>query len=161
MVTTIDLVMWLLTTLVEAFVVCVFVIQGLSRKFLFLNLYFALCVIGSVRRYVVVSYRGLASLEYAYFYYATDAVLTLALLNEHLAAGCASHGKQMERQTVERMRNSCGRLLLFRSFVLNDRATRDLSNIGVRFFSLWFRDCLDLGAAAGQLSSGPDHGSIG
>ena len=79
MVTTIDLVMWLLTTLVEAFVACVFVIERLSRKFLFLNLYFVLCVIVSVGRYVVISYRGLTSLEYAYFYYATDAVLTLGL----------------------------------------------------------------------------------
>jgi|SRR5215469_1579439 len=80
MVTTFTLVTWVLTTLVEAFVACVFVIQGLSRKFLFLNLYFVLCVIFSVGRYVVISYRGLTSLEYASFYYATDAVLTLALL---------------------------------------------------------------------------------
>src|SRR5215472_1245973 len=86
--------MWLLTTLVEAFVVCVFVIQGLSRKFLFLNLYFALCVIVSVGRYVVVSYRGLASVEYAYFYYATDAVLRLALLMSILQLGVQVMGNR-------------------------------------------------------------------
>src|ERR1700747_2221933 len=80
MVTTFDLVMWLLTTLFEAFVACVFVLQGLSRKFRFLNLYFVLSVIVSVGRYVVFSYCGLASFEYVYFYYDTDVLLTLALL---------------------------------------------------------------------------------
>ncbi len=39
-----DQILWLLTTLVEAFVVCIFVAQGLFRKFLFLNSYLLLSV---------------------------------------------------------------------------------------------------------------------
>ena len=38
----IDLTLWLLTTLVEAFVVYLFLIRGLFRKFLFLNFYLLL-----------------------------------------------------------------------------------------------------------------------
>jgi len=74
-----DLSLWLLTTLVQAFVVYLFLIQGLFRKFLFLNCYLLLSVTISLGRYFVFSHFGLASSAYAYFYHFTDAALTLFL----------------------------------------------------------------------------------
>ena len=79
MVSTPDLALWLLTTLVEAFVVCLFSARGLFRKFLFLNFYLLLSVAISVGRYSVLSHFGLASSAYSYFYYFSDAILTVFL----------------------------------------------------------------------------------
>ena len=74
-----DLTLWLLTTLVEAFVVYLFLTQGLFRKFVFLNFYLLLSVTISISRYAVLSYFGLVSSEYAYFYYFTEPLLSLFL----------------------------------------------------------------------------------
>jgi hypothetical protein len=71
-----DLTLWLLATLVEGFVVCLFLLQGLLRKFLVLNLYFALCVTSSLGRYVVISNLGISSFWYRQFYIFSDALLT-------------------------------------------------------------------------------------
>ena len=46
-----DLTLWMLTTLVEAFVVWLFLIRGLFRKFLFLNFYLLLSIMISIGRY--------------------------------------------------------------------------------------------------------------
>jgi len=74
-----ELTLWLLTTLVEVFVVCLFFVQGLFRKFLFFNFYLLLSVTINTGRYAVLSYFGFYSSEYAYFYYFTDVVLTHSL----------------------------------------------------------------------------------
>lgn len=74
-----ELTLWLLTTLVEVFVVCLFLIQGLFRKFLFFNFYLLLSVTIDTGRYAVLSHFGFHSSEYAYFYYCTDVLLTLSL----------------------------------------------------------------------------------
>jgi hypothetical protein len=79
MVSSPDLALWMLTTLVEAFVVCLFLARGLFRKFLFFNLYLTLCVVLSLGRYLILLRFGLRSSEYSHFYFYTDAVLTLAL----------------------------------------------------------------------------------
>jgi len=74
-----ELTLWLLTTLVEVFVVCLFFVQGLFRKFLFFNFYLLLSVTINTGRYAVLSHFGFHSSEYAYFYYFTDVVLPLSL----------------------------------------------------------------------------------
>jgi hypothetical protein len=68
-----------LTILVEAFVVYLFVIQGLFRKFLFFNCYLLLLVAAGVVRCVHFSGYGIALARYVYFYYFADAMLTLFL----------------------------------------------------------------------------------
>ena len=79
MLTLADQTLWLLTTLVEAFVVYLFLVQGLFRKFLFLNLYFVLSVCINIGRYSVLLQFGFTSPEYGYFYYYSDVLLTLSL----------------------------------------------------------------------------------
>jgi hypothetical protein len=74
-----ELTLWLLTTLVEAFVVFLFLIQGLFRKFLLLNIYLLFSVTIAMARFAVLYYFGFTSSEYAYFYYFTDALLTICL----------------------------------------------------------------------------------
>jgi len=69
----------MLTTLVEAFVACLFIIRGLFRKFVFLNFYLLLSVAISIGRYAVLTWFGLLSSAYAYFYYFSDALLTICL----------------------------------------------------------------------------------
>lgn len=49
------------------------------RRYIFLNLYMALCFLVSVGRYQVLSHSGVASREYAYFYFYSDALLTIGL----------------------------------------------------------------------------------
>jgi hypothetical protein len=74
-----ELTLWLMTTMVEAFVVCLFFVQGLFCKFLFFNFYLLLSVTISTGRYAVLSHFGFHSPEYAYFYYCTDVLLTSSL----------------------------------------------------------------------------------
>ena len=95
-----DLSLWLLTTLVQAFVVYLFLIQGLFRKFLFLNCYLLLSVTISLGRYFVFSHFGLASSAYAYFYYFTDAVLTLFLYLSICELGVRLMGTRISRKRV-------------------------------------------------------------
>lgn len=70
---------WLICTLLEgAVVVCA--VRGHSfRRYIFLNLYMGLSFLVSVGRYQVLSHYGMASSEYAYFYYYSDALLTIGL----------------------------------------------------------------------------------
>lgn len=59
-------------------VVCA--VRGHSfRRYIFLNLYMGLSFLVSVGRYQVLSHYGMASSEYAYFYYYSDALLTIGL----------------------------------------------------------------------------------
>lgn len=75
----VDLTLWLLTTLVAGFVVYLFVLQGLFRRFLFLSLYFFLGVIINIARCVILFQFGVSSFEYARYYIATDVLLTVFL----------------------------------------------------------------------------------
>ena len=90
-----DLALWMLTTLVEAFVVCLFLARGLFRKFLFFNLYLTLCVVTSMGRYLVLSHFGLTSSEYHYFYFYTDAILTVSLFLGICELGVRLMGSEM------------------------------------------------------------------
>ena len=49
------------------------------RRYFFLNLYMALSFLVSVGRYQILAHKGLASTEYAYFYFYSDALLTIGL----------------------------------------------------------------------------------
>jgi hypothetical protein len=70
---------WIICTLLEAGVVlCAFARRSFQRYFT-LNLYMLASFATSVGRYVVLTRSGLDSAEYAYFYYYSDAILTLCL----------------------------------------------------------------------------------
>ena len=79
MLTLAEMTFWMLTTLVEVFVVFLFLIQGLFRKFLLLNTYLLFSATISMGRFAILHSFGVASSEYAYFYYYTDALLALFL----------------------------------------------------------------------------------
>lgn len=53
--------------------------RGALRRYLFLNLYMAASVLVSVARYEVLTNYGFTSPAYLYFYYYSDAVLTILL----------------------------------------------------------------------------------
>jgi len=93
-----DLSLWLLTTSVQAFVVYLFLIQGLFRKFLLVNCYLLLSVTISLSRYFVFSDFGLVSYEYAYFYYFSDAALTLFLYLGICQLGVRLMGTRISRK---------------------------------------------------------------
>ncbi len=70
---------WLICTLLEAGVlVCAYRRKVLRRYFL-LNLYMACEVLASVVRFEILQHYGLLSSTYAYFYYYSDALLTILL----------------------------------------------------------------------------------
>lgn len=59
-------------------VVCALKTNSLRRYF-FLNLYMGLSFLVSVGRYQILSSKGIGSAEYAYFYFYSDALLTIGL----------------------------------------------------------------------------------
>jgi len=72
-------IIWYLGTAFElAFVVCSIARKSFFRYF-FLNVYFILAMVFSFGRHFVLSGHGWDSAEYTYFYFYTDALLTLAL----------------------------------------------------------------------------------
>jgi|SRR5882762_204470 len=92
-----DLTLWLLTTLVEIFVVYLFIIQGLFRKFLLLSFYFLLSFTISFGRYALYDF-GFGS--YVYFYYFTDALLTIFLFLSICELSLRLAGTKMPRRSV-------------------------------------------------------------
>jgi hypothetical protein len=95
-----DLTLWMLTTFVEAFVVWLFLIRGLFRKFLFLNFYLLLSVTISIGRYAVLSYFGYVSSVYAYFYFFSDALLAVFLFLSICELSMRLVGTRMPRGRV-------------------------------------------------------------
>jgi hypothetical protein len=71
--------LWLLCTLLECAVVVCAVKKGAFRRYLILNLYMAASVIVTLGRYRVLHQYGIGSSEYCYFYYYSDALLTIFL----------------------------------------------------------------------------------
>lgn len=71
--------LWIVCTLLESAVVVCAVRRGTFRRYLFLNLYMAASVVISVCRYEVLTRSGFTSPAYLYFYYYSDAVLTILL----------------------------------------------------------------------------------
>ena len=70
---------WMLGSLLEAGVVVCAVRKKALRPYLFLNLYMAASLFVSLGRYNMLQHYGLQSIQYAYFYYYSDALLTILL----------------------------------------------------------------------------------
>lgn len=68
-----------LGTLLEASVVVCAIRRGLFRRYFFLNLYMVTCVVASLGRYRILTEEGQNSLAYRYFYFYSDALLTIIL----------------------------------------------------------------------------------
>lgn len=72
--------MWILGTLLEVFVVVGIYRSGMVRRYFFLSFYTLLSVAVSIGRFrVLFHYGGVTSAEYRYFYFYSDALLTIAL----------------------------------------------------------------------------------
>src|SRR5258708_2325011 len=95
-----DLTLWLLTTAVEAFVVYLFLIKGLFRKFLFLNFYLLLSVTVKMGRYASLFLFGFVSSEYWFFFYLTEALLTVFLFLSICELSVLFVGTDMSRSRV-------------------------------------------------------------
>lgn len=70
---------WLICTLLEAGVVVCSVWRHSFRRYLTLNLYMGASCAVSIARFAVLSSHGMSSTEYIYFYYYSDALLTICL----------------------------------------------------------------------------------
>jgi hypothetical protein len=70
---------WIIGTLLEAGVVVCALVRNSFRRYFTLNLYMAASVVTSVGRYAVLTRHGVTSNEYIYFYYYSDAILTICL----------------------------------------------------------------------------------
>ena len=74
-----DYFVWIICTLLEGAVVVCALRRHSFRRYLFLNLYMGSSFLVSVGRYQVLSHYGIGSREYAYFYFYSDALLTIGL----------------------------------------------------------------------------------
>jgi hypothetical protein len=70
---------WFLGILCEAAVVVCALKKGAFRRYLLLNLYMAGTVVVELGRYKILSEYGISSSQYMYFYYYSDAILTIFL----------------------------------------------------------------------------------
>ena len=70
---------WLIGALLEAAVVVCAIKRSAFRRYIFLNVYMASEVIASAIRFEILHHYGFTSLTYAYFYYYSDALLTILL----------------------------------------------------------------------------------
>jgi len=74
-----DYTIWLICTLLEAAVV-VCALRGKSfRRYIFLNVTMGASFLVSVGRFLILDHFGKASLQYAYFYFYSDALLVISL----------------------------------------------------------------------------------
>ncbi len=74
-----EYIVWLVCTLLEAGVLVSAIKGNAIRRYLFLNVYMAACVVASAARFNILSHYGFKSKEYLYFYYYSDFLLTIAL----------------------------------------------------------------------------------
>lgn len=74
-----DYAIWFLGTLLEALVVVCALHRKIFKRYFFLNLYMLLDVLISAARFRVLLYDGRSSDTYAYFYFYSDALLTIVL----------------------------------------------------------------------------------
>jgi hypothetical protein len=139
-----ELTLWLLTTLVEAFVVFLFLIQGLFRKFLLLNIYLLFSVTISMGRFAVLYHFGFTSSEYAHFYYFTDALLTLFLFLSLCELSVRLVGTKMARRKAALW--GAGALLAtswFSFLVVSSRGTHVTTRFAVELSqNIFFVCCL-------------------
>ena len=74
-----DYSIWILCILLEASVVVCSLLRRSFRRYFTLNLYMMASLATGVGRYVVLARSGFTSDEYTYFYYYSDAILTICL----------------------------------------------------------------------------------
>jgi hypothetical protein len=74
-----DYFIWIICTLLEAGVVVCALKSRSFKRYFFLIVYMGLSFFVSVGRFQILSRLGTASLEYAYFYFYSDALLTIGL----------------------------------------------------------------------------------
>lgn len=74
-----EYVIWFLGTVLEVAVVVSAIHKHCFRRYLFLNLYMLSSIVVSIGRFESLKRFGLQSSEYAYFYFYSDAVLTIFL----------------------------------------------------------------------------------
>ena len=74
-----DYVIWFLGIILEASVIFCALRRKLFRRYFFLNLYVLLELLVSLGRFRVLAHEGLSSPTYRYFYFYSDALLTIAL----------------------------------------------------------------------------------
>jgi hypothetical protein len=79
MISSADMVLWVYDTVLSVFVAFVIIIRGQFRRFSVLATYFAIVAPVSLLRMHVLYAYGLASSEYAYFYYFSDLLLCVFL----------------------------------------------------------------------------------
>ena len=72
-------VVWLVGALLEAGVLVCAIKRKAFRRYIFLNVYMASEVVASAIRFEILQHYGFTSLTYAYFYYYSDALLTILL----------------------------------------------------------------------------------
>ena len=75
----IDYSLWFLTALLEASVLVCALARHSVRRYLALNIYMLGSLVVTILRYWIFSHYGLSSTQYFYFYYYSDALLTIGL----------------------------------------------------------------------------------
>jgi hypothetical protein len=70
---------WFAGILLEVGVVVCALFKGAFRQYLLLNVYMGCSALVSVVRYVILARHGVASLDYVYWYYYSDSLLTVLL----------------------------------------------------------------------------------
>ena len=75
----IEFFVWCACFILEVAVVVCAIRAGIFRRFLPLNLYMAASAVGDLLRFRILFHYGYTSREYFYFYYYSDALLTVAL----------------------------------------------------------------------------------
>lgn len=79
MLGSVDYLIWFLGTALEVGVVVCAIHRNSFRRYFFLNLYMLLSALASVGRFFVLRQSGWNSSEYTYFYFISDALLTITL----------------------------------------------------------------------------------
>ena len=74
-----EYIVWLVGLILEAAVVVCAVRNGALRRYFLLNLYMAASFVVSLSRFRILTHYGFTSNEYVYFYYYSDALLTILL----------------------------------------------------------------------------------
>jgi hypothetical protein len=70
---------WIASALLEAAVLVCALSKGALRRYIYLNLYMAGSLIANFTRFQVLTHYGIKSKQYFYFYYYSDALLTIGL----------------------------------------------------------------------------------
>ena len=70
---------WILCTLLEAAVVVCALYRKSFRRYFLINLYMVAAILVSLSRFQILARFGLTSYEYAYYYFYSDALLTIGL----------------------------------------------------------------------------------